>query len=224
MSNPNRSVRKRTKPVREEQLLQIAGMHLEHLSQRDIAAKLGLSQSQVSRDLKEVERLWQSSHQQDMAALQAEELSRIDHIEKTAWAAWRRSCEPEETQSQEKSTSESDAGNGDISPKERQKSTLKASVRTKGRHGSQGYLKIIMECRKERRKLLGMDSLKAHQIVPAVLYIDPNISPDEKTNAEVQELAKEQTVAEEALGGQPPPQGLQFHIDETKTTSSPPSP
>jgi len=71
MSTPNRSVRKRTKPVREEQLLQIAGMHLEHRSQRDIAAKLGLSQSQVSRDLKEIKRRRQSSHQQDLAALQA---------------------------------------------------------------------------------------------------------------------------------------------------------
>jgi hypothetical protein len=81
MSTPNRSVRKRTKPVREEQLVQIAGMHLERISQRDIAAKLGLSQSQVSRDLKEIKRRWQSSHQQDMAALQAEELTRIDHIE-----------------------------------------------------------------------------------------------------------------------------------------------
>ena len=209
MSTPNRSVRKRTKPVREEQLVQIAEMHLEHMSQRDIAAKLCLSQSQVSRDLKEITRRRQSSHQQDMAALQAEELTRIDHIEQTAWVAFRRSCEPEETQSREKLTSESDAGNGG-------NSRLKASIRTKGRHGSQGYLKIIMECRKERRKLLGMDSLKADHIVPQVLYIDPNISPDEKTNADGQ--GPEQT-----LEPQQQPRGLQFHIDEAKTTSSPPS-
>ena len=71
MSNRNRPVRKRTNLVREEQLLQIAGMHLENLSQRVIAARLRLSQSQICRDLKEIKRRWQSAHRQELATLQA---------------------------------------------------------------------------------------------------------------------------------------------------------
>src|SRR6516162_5217575 len=114
MPNRNRPVRKRTNLVREEQLLQIAGMHLENLSQRVIAARLRLSQSQICRDLKEIKRRWQSAHRQELATLQAKEIARNEHIEQTAWAAWHKSCEPEETQSQEKSTTEGDAEDGCI--------------------------------------------------------------------------------------------------------------
>ena len=191
-------------------------MHLENLSQRVIAARLRLSQSQICRDLKEIKRRWQSAHRQELATLQAKEIARNEHIEQTAWAAWHKSCEPEETQSQEKSTTEGDAEDGCIASNEGQKSRLKASIRTKGRYGSQGFLKIIMECAKERRKLLGMDSVKVERPVHQFRYIVANVSMNGETKADVQESTKEQTIPEEAPERQPPPKRFQFQITESK--------
>jgi hypothetical protein len=177
-----------------------------------------LSQSQICRDLKEIKRRWQSAHRQELATLQAKEIARNEHIEQTAWAAWHKSCEPEETQSQEKSTTEGDAEDGCIASNEGQKSRLKASIRTKGRYGSQGFLKIIMECAKERRKLLGMDSVKVGGSVPRILYIAPNVSVGGETKAAAQQLTKEQTIPDEkAPERQPPPKRLQFQITEPKS-------
>ncbi len=56
MTNPK--FRKRTKAEREEQLIAIAAMHVLGAKHREIAARFVLTQSQISRDLKEIHRRW----------------------------------------------------------------------------------------------------------------------------------------------------------------------
>src|SRR5262245_22444958 len=108
----NPRVRKRTFPQREEQLALIAGMALEGMSQYDIGAKMGLSQSQICQDLKEIYSRWRTTDKIELQVQKHQELARVEHLERTAWAAWRRSCLPEESQLQEKTTSENDEGRG----------------------------------------------------------------------------------------------------------------
>jgi len=54
-----------------------------------------------------------------------------------------------------------------------------------------------MECAKERRKLLGMDSVKVERPVHQFRYIVANVSMNGETKADVQELTKEPTIPDE---------------------------
>ena len=50
--------RKRTKAQREDDLLRIAEMHAQVMSQSEIAAVFGVTQPQICHDLKEIHRRW----------------------------------------------------------------------------------------------------------------------------------------------------------------------
>jgi len=69
----------------------IASMYLRGKAQVDIAAELGLSQPTVSRDLKIIQGEWLDSAIRDFDAARAQELAKIDELERTYWAAWERS-------------------------------------------------------------------------------------------------------------------------------------
>src|SRR5579864_3671845 len=100
---PYPSVRKRSNLEREDHLHQIAVLQLEGRSQKEIADRLGLSKSQICRDLKTIQQRRKSEFgNEDTRALAAKEIARIDRVEEMASQAYERSCIPEEIQSQEK--------------------------------------------------------------------------------------------------------------------------
>jgi hypothetical protein len=180
-SSKTRHHAKRTNPQREEQLRQIAGMYLEGLPQRDIADRFGLSQSQISRDLKEIQRRWATPDSQDVMALRAKELARLDHLEQQAWAAYNRSRQPEETQSKEKTITDNHAGNGQKSSTKGPADRMKASIRTKNRDGNPAFMKIALDCCRQRIKLLGVEApAKLEDATPKqIQFIRVNGSGDE---------------------------------------------
>lgn len=83
---------KRTPFQREKDLVEIARCYLHGMSQMEIGEMLGVSQSQISRDLKVLRERWQKSALLDINEAKAQELARIDNLEREYWEAWRVSC------------------------------------------------------------------------------------------------------------------------------------
>jgi hypothetical protein len=66
-------------------------MYLRGRRQTYIATKLGISQQQVSYDIKQLRRRWRESSVVNFNEAAQEQLARIDELERTYWIAWERS-------------------------------------------------------------------------------------------------------------------------------------
>lgn len=131
---------KRTPTQRENDLERIAALYLRGKRQVDIAAELGLSQPQVSYDLKEIHKRWRESSLVNMNEVKQRELARIDALETEYWQAWERSVgEVIRT-----TTSRSD------------KDGNKASITKEEKAGNPAYLAGVQWCIEQRCKIFGL--------------------------------------------------------------------
>ncbi len=113
--------------------------------QADIAEKVGLSQSTVCRDIQALQRGWLKDAAGDFDAAKAQELAKIDDLERTYRTAWIRSCEDAETQ----------VAKAVKSSKESRKEATKT---TKGQSGDPRFLIGVQWCIDRRCKILGIDA------------------------------------------------------------------
>ena len=74
----------------------IAERYLRGDYQEAIARDLGISQQQVSYDLKAIRAAWLASAVRDFDAAKAQELAKIDAVEREYWLGWERSQKPKE--------------------------------------------------------------------------------------------------------------------------------
>ena len=82
---------KRTKFQREADLQKIAGLYLTGKTQDAIAQELGVTQQQISYDLKTIQERWRKSALVDLNEAKQRELERIDVLEREYWQAWENS-------------------------------------------------------------------------------------------------------------------------------------
>jgi len=68
-------------------------LHLQGKEQTEIAERLGISQAQVSRDLKVIEGRWQEAARADISEIKAREYARLEALRREACDAWERSKE-----------------------------------------------------------------------------------------------------------------------------------
>ena len=123
---------------------QIADMYLAGWIQADIGDKLSLSQSTISRDIKALQEGWLESALVDFDAAKAEELAKVDRLEREYWAAWEASREDKKVQTTEKVESD--------------KPRSKAQIRKEGQVGNPSFLGGVQWCIERRCKILGMDA------------------------------------------------------------------
>ncbi|MBM4073284.1 MAG: hypothetical protein FJ271_30835 [Planctomycetes bacterium] len=129
-------------------------MSLKGATQQKIAKHFGVSQSQISRDLNAIHKRRAKANEATLKELRDRELAKLDLIERECWVAWAKSQEPKEVSSQEKTTGgEVDGGD-----------KLKASIRTEGQCGNPAFLKVILDCIKQRASLLGLADAKKMQL------------------------------------------------------------
>ena len=76
-----------------ERRMQVAQLVCEGNTQREIARELRVHQATVSRDLAYVRREWRAMANENYESLVGEELAHLAHIQREAWAGWRRSVE-----------------------------------------------------------------------------------------------------------------------------------
>ncbi len=131
----------RTKAKVLSDRMEVARLYLEGKYQHEIAEILGVSQQQVSYDLKEIQLTWQDMSVAQLTELKARELARIDNLERTYWQAWEKSQQPKETTS---------------TAKEGEK--VKVGKRSEQRNGNPQFLQGVQWCIERRIKLLGLDA------------------------------------------------------------------
>ncbi len=85
MGRPTITGQVSTETQRTERLVKIAQMYLRGKSQLDIAHELGVTQQQVSLDLKKIRQQWRQEAVLDFSEMIERELSKIDHLEHTYW-------------------------------------------------------------------------------------------------------------------------------------------
>lgn len=130
----------RTREQRLNHQAQIAELYLQGRYQAEIAREIGISQQQVSYDLAILRRQWVERAAGATDTWFAEELARIDKLERTYWQAWERSTAGRET----RATSQ----RGD---------TRSAQIRTEDAFGDPRFLSGVQWCIDRRCKLLRLD-------------------------------------------------------------------
>lgn len=144
----------RTKDERERDLDEVARLYLQGMTQAAIAAQLSkdssrsytVTQRTISRDMEVVRKRWLDSSLRNFDAAKAQELAKIDNLEREAWESWHRSIGTRRVTSTGRETGGRD-GNKD-----------KAQVRTEDMLGDPRYLAQIQSCIDRRCKLLGLDA------------------------------------------------------------------
>lgn len=138
---------KRSDFQREQDYVEIARRYLQGETQASIAEHIGVTQQQISADLKTIQKRWLKSVTMMIDAAKAKELAKIDLLEQTYWNAWFASITPKEIKSSEVFTVNGD-GNA----------TKKASLKTEQRDGNPAFLAGVDRCIERRCKLLGLDA------------------------------------------------------------------
>ena len=88
---------RRTNLERSRDLEEAAARSLRGETCEEIARALGVSSSQISRDLKKVEEEWMKEAMTDFALLRARELARLRELQCANWRAWEESKVPKES-------------------------------------------------------------------------------------------------------------------------------
>jgi hypothetical protein len=124
----------------------IAELYLQGWIQADIAKELGVVQSTISRDLASLHKEWLQAAIVDFDTAKAQEVAKIDHLERIYYRAWERSCEDAETVRQE----------GD--PKDEKGQPDKVVHTRKGQAGDPRFLQGVQWCIERRCKILGIEA------------------------------------------------------------------
>lgn len=121
----------------------IAERYLRGEQQSEIARDLGISQQQVSYDLKAIRAAWLASAVRDFDTAKAQELAKIDTVEHEYWLAWERSQKDKEIEFDESGSK-----------------GFKSGKRREGQAGNPAFLAGILTCIERRCAILGLDAPK----------------------------------------------------------------
>jgi len=163
---------KRSNFERERDLAIVADMYLRAKTQMEIAEHLNtthypdrpLSRQQIGYDIRILIGRWQKGAERKIDERKAEELARIDRLEREYWDAWERSKLDAESSVTEKI--------------EGRDVRLKAQMRKEGQTGDPRYLAGVQWCIQARREILGIDAPKKSDITSGGQPIKSNDGHD----------------------------------------------
>ncbi|MGL6120346.1 MAG: helix-turn-helix domain-containing protein [Fusobacteriaceae bacterium] len=81
------------KKIVEERRKRVSDLYLQGYAQYVIAEKVGVTQSQVSYDLKVLQRYWQIQSLENIDSIKQRELKKVDFIENEYFEQWQKSKE-----------------------------------------------------------------------------------------------------------------------------------
>jgi len=113
--------------------------------QTELAERLGVDRSTISRDLTTLKARWKESGIRDLNMAKGQELERLDALEREYWQAWEQSKGPHEITTTEQTT-DSDG------------ERVKAAIRKEDQHGDPRYLDGVQRCIEQRCKILGINA------------------------------------------------------------------
>lgn len=174
---------KRNRVQREIALAEVAAYYLSGVSQHQIAERQGVTRSQVQYDLRILRTRWHEAALRDFDERIAEELAKIDNLEREYWDAWERSTGRASAVTRER-------GGAPELP------MSAAAARSKG---NPGFLVGVQWCIDRRIKLLGIDAPVKVDITERVraFALAQGFDPEEAVT-EAQRIVREWTAARQA--------------------------
>ena len=124
--------------------LEITWRYLRRETQASIALVLGLTQQQISFDLKAIRAQWHREMVLAIDEAKLKELAAIDRLELEYWQAWERSRRTRKKLASRRSSN--------------LKNALAISEETQRRDGNPAFLAGVMSCIDKRCKVLGLDA------------------------------------------------------------------
>jgi len=143
----------------------VADLYLSGTIQAEIAEQLEVNQSTISRDLKSLRKAWLASALVAIDKAKAQELAKIDRLEREYWTAWVRSCGDTETVKQR-----GKPGSKGISTDSIEKTSKEQS-------GDPRFLAGVQWCIERRCKLFGLDEPQEFNVNDLVIQYSGNINP-----------------------------------------------
>lgn len=139
----------------------VAELYSKGVYQSDIATKLKVSLPTVQRDLAAVRKQWLESSLQDFDQVKADQLAKLDEVERQAWLQWERTCKTykKKTVTEKEMMGDRDRGNEDES--EGGKPAIVGTdtkVETIHQFGDPRFLTVVLSVVDRRCKLLGLDA------------------------------------------------------------------
>lgn len=188
-----------------ERRKKVASMYLRGFTQHEIAQAVGVDRGQISRDLEKLREDWLGSALMDFDERKAQELAKVDKLERTACKAWLRSCKPAETIRLETVRGRTRKGkevtrhpNGAVVTRDIEiplPDLVKTSKTSQGQAGDPRFLERIGWCVSERCKILALITNKHEHSGPGGGAIPHQHSPNEaiisaiRTNPAAADLA-----------------------------------
>lgn len=136
----------RNRLQREMDMAETSRLYLEGKTQAEIARQLGVSVVCIHRDLKKLGKRWMDKADASFDARKAEELAKLDRLERTSWEAWQRSCQNKVA----KGHKDKKGVGGCIEDWEREEE----------RDGDPRFLEVVYKCVLKRMEVLGLDAPK----------------------------------------------------------------
>jgi hypothetical protein len=165
--------KKRTTHQREADLALINRWYIAGWTQQQIADELDgmrpykVSQKTISNDIKALQTRWQEQAARELDEAKAEELARIDQLEREYWTQYELSKQDQEIVTK-KARDTGGKGKG-----------YEVITRTETRTGNPAYLQGIERCIKLRMDLLGLGDEKADDRGPIQVIFQTGMNMDE---------------------------------------------
>jgi len=138
---------------REKQLAEVASRYVRGMSQWKIGQELGVTQQQISYDLKIIRQRWLESSIRDFDEARAIEVAKIDDMEREFRAAWVRSQQVKQVTHSRR--------------KEGKDASTEAGVRKEEQAGDPRFADGVLKCIHMRCELLGLNAARKISVLDA---------------------------------------------------------
>lgn len=139
----------KTRTEREEHLSKVADFYCKGWRQCNIAQELGVDPSQISYDLRILRGRWERASTHKIDRYKAQELAKIDHLEREYWDAWKRSKQ---------------AGLKISKKREVNGRMVTDTQQAENPPGNPRFLDGVQWCIERRCKILGIDAPATHEL------------------------------------------------------------
>lgn len=172
---------KRTKAEKQEHLNTLSRLYVKGATQMDMAKTLGISQGQISNDLKLLLKRWEEERIDSIDGYKHQQLLRINIIEEEMWAAWEKSKTTKKVIINKSKSGEMSDGFDITTGKPTKLQTDKywraGTTEEEPVAGDMQYMNGIMWCVQERAKIIGLYAPKK------VAQTDPSGNHEAQTSA-----------------------------------------
>lgn len=141
-------------------LVREADWYCQGVPVMEIARRIGLDQMAIHRDLRQIRTEWANRRDAFFGAHVAEELAKLDQLEKQAWQAWYWSTQKRKSAEREKEAMLTKDGQPVLmaNGKGQKFITTNRRVKVQSRDGDPRFLVIVYQCIDRRIKMLGLDA------------------------------------------------------------------